>query len=133
MRVPEATESRSTLLFIELAQPAQLLSHNVGPRQGWLKELKDQVVDLKQQLAVAQQAAHKTVIHIAPSPSGTTIIGQREAHLLQEFLSKGNALITVVPSQTAEVHCTHKPSICERSLQVLLAGICSKKHNISAR
>jgi len=73
-----------------------------GPRQGWLKELKDQVVDLKQQLAVAQQAAHKTVIHIAPSPSGTTIIGQREAHLLQEFLSKGNALITVVPSQTAE-------------------------------
>jgi len=72
-----------------------------GPRQGWLKDLKQQVADLKEQLHAAQTSPVPSFITIAPS-TVTTTIGPREVYLLHDFLINGNSLVIILPEQTPE-------------------------------
>jgi len=72
-----------------------------GPRQGWLKDLKQQVADLKEQLHAAQTSPVPSFITIAPS-TVTTTIGPREVYLLHDFIINGNSLVIILPEQTPE-------------------------------
>jgi len=72
-----------------------------GPRQGWLQELKDQVADLKTQLAQAQ-AEKGSLLPAGGQSIPSTAIGDKEYALIRDFLQHSNNLVPVVPQQTPE-------------------------------